>query len=159
MTGRITRANVILLVAVGSTLAGCSGYVGLNAVPYDLRNARAEVENRGVISQNDLLPFTNSPPSIYTASLPLGYFQLRNVGNRSLRIKVRAMPGDWQDLEVPSGESVALRCGDCTTPYVQIAIPTEGRDIVVRTISLQNRYNIFWDESEKRWDLRTVGAG
>jgi hypothetical protein len=150
-----SKLNGLGPVLICASLSGCTAYYPeLSAVPYDAN--KAVVDNPGLLSQRDLLPFNNPQPKTITAGLPLAYFHLRNTGDRALRIRVRAMPGDWTEFVIPSGEPMDFRCDGCSNSYVQIAIPTDGRDILVRTLSLQMRYDIFWDYSEKRWDVRPV---
>lgn len=146
--------NKILLALLSVNLAGCAKVDNFASVPYDLRGPKVIVAEHGTIAQNDLQQFANSVPS--AASLARGYLQIRNIGDRSIHLRVRALPGDWTDFTIPSGESTTFICTNCSERYVQVAIPTEGQDTIVRTIDLQARYELYWDNFYKRWDLRPI---
>jgi hypothetical protein len=173
--GKYLNVTVPLIVSVG--LYGCANYSNrfisanyssLNSVPYDLGGSpEVFVKNEHLFSQNDLMFFNNARPSAFPstpngvnladlADLNLLSFHIRNIGNVTIRFMIRAIPGDWVEYNVQSGDFITPRCQNCTSDTVQIAIPTEGLPILVREINLQERYDIYWSEPFKRWDIRSI---
>jgi hypothetical protein len=144
------------------TLAGCTHFESLDSVPYDLNGMPSvRVRERHLVVPPDLGTFTNDAPSNVpgsprTASLRSAYFVVVNRGDRALRIRVRALPGDWTDFTIERGEGLTFTCEACTEHWVQVAVPTTGQTTLVRTIGLQDRYEIFWDNGHGRWDLRPI---
>jgi hypothetical protein len=168
---RRTRSLSNFLCCVASlALAGCVHFdsrdrvhfQSLETLPYSLNGtAEVRVRDQHLIVPPDLHVFTNPAPpgstrSTLQASLASAYFVVINRGDRTLLIRVRAMPGEWTDFAIGSGESLAFSCTPCTEHWVQIAIPSAGHPTLVRTIGLQDRYEIFWDDSGKLWDVRPI---
>ena len=115
------------------------------------------VDDIGAIS-NDLHRLTNPQKPTIVAGLRSSYVQVLNSGDRPVRFRVRAEPGDWTEYKIGSEEPLTLTCVNCKTTVVRMAIPTDDRGILIRELDLQWRYQIFWDETDKRWDVRPISG-
>lgn len=87
--------------------------------------------------------------------LPRGSISITNVGNAAINFRIRSGVTDWSEQSIASGRSVTF---DCRCAAFEATIPTD-KDSVTRTLPIGRAYRIYWNATDKRWDIGTYAKG
>jgi hypothetical protein len=77
---------------------------------------------------------------------------LINQGDQSLNFALRPAGGKWAIYSVGAGNSTTLGCDNCSIPYFEFSITTEGQQVNYRLMPAQT-YLLQWNRGQHRWDL------
>jgi hypothetical protein len=86
---------------------------------------------------------------VHTQILPRGSVSITNVGNAPISFQIRSGVSDWTAQNIASGRSVTF---DCRCAAFEVKIPTD-HESVTRALAIGQRYRIYWNAAEKRWDI------
>jgi len=109
-----------------------------------LRNAEREIRGGGSSGQDSGVI---EQPSIAASSVVIV-----SKANRLLNFSVRPADGEWGKYSLESGKGITISCDGCTTSHFELAIATEGRQ-VVKTLNPTSRYVLYWNSNENLWDV------
>ena len=81
--------------------------------------------------------------------LPRGSVSITNAGNAQIGFQIRSGVSDWTEQSLASGRSVTF---DCRCAAFEVKISTD-RENVTRALPIGQRYRIYWNAADKRWDI------
>lgn len=80
-----------------------------------------------------------------------GNIRIVNVGNSALSYEIRPNNGAWTRQKIERGGTASFDCTGCAA--FEVRIETPNRSPVTRTLSLNARYQIFWNDGAGAWDI------
>jgi hypothetical protein len=124
-------------------------------MPVFRKRTRAVIISGGVLFGAAILLMAGIQAA--TAQIPSrGNIRIVNLGNSALSYKIRPNNGVWTQQRIERGGTASFDCTGCVAFETQIETP--GHPPLTRTLPLNQRYQIFWNDAAKAWDIGSTAA-
>ena len=82
--------------------------------------------------------------------------QIINDSHDTLSYRYRSGGRKWRKFKIRPGDDDVLPCSDAGRNYPEIEVRTPGGKRVWYALECWNRYVLYWNRSDERWDVQRL---